>query len=285
MDLIRKMGWGVVALFLLVAVCSCGTVFEGGRGGAGFRKIENVSYAPEVGGKVREGDLYLPKERVDGERMPAVLLIHGDSRVGTDGRWHLGGIARKLARRGFVVFNITYRMAPDWQFPAPLEDGRLASAWMRDHADEYGVDTERMGVWGYSAGGYVGMLTAMSAWPGDQEFKAVVAGAAPSDLRNYSVGALIQNFLGGTAEEVPERYKEASPVSYVRRDSPPVFFYHGEKDELVSPDHVREMKGRLDEKGVVNEVFWLRGKGHVRAFFFPEGAVEGGICFLEKYLR
>lgn len=272
----------MLALSALAALSiSCVPVFSGGDGGVDFQKKKNLSYVPAAWPKNLKGDLYLPETGAG--KAPVVLLIHGDARMGTDGRWHLAGIAQKLARRGYAVFNITYRMAPEWEYPAPLDDARMATAWLHDHADEYGIDPERIGVWGYSAGGYVGLLTSMTAEPG--EFQAAVAGASPTNLMYYSGGQLIQNFLGGRFEDIPEKYWEASPVNYVTADSPPVFFYHGEDDLLVNPDHLWEMSGKLDESGVPNEVYWIRKKGHVRAFFDPDGAIDQAIDFLDLYLK
>jgi len=225
------------------------------------------------------GDVYRPEIS---EKLPGVLLIHGDGRVSDDGRWQMQGIAEKLAKRGYVVFNITYRMAPDWGYPAPLLDVREALVWMRDHADENGMDAERIGAFGYSAGGYAALLGALETGSG---IRAVVAGAAPTDLTYYGRGDLIRNFLGGSPEEVPVRYHEASPVNHVSPSSPPVFLYHGEKDTLVNPDHSREMLVELEKHRVPHEMRWIAGKGHIAAFLMPGGAVDEAIGFLDRYLK
>ncbi|MFD2256554.1 alpha/beta hydrolase family protein [Luteolibacter algae] len=245
----------------------------------GYKVRRNVAYAQSDWMQLNEGDLYQPKTS---GRKPAILLLHGDGRIGDDGRWQMAGIARRLAQRGYVVFNATYRMAPDWTYPAPLVDARAALRWMRDHADENGIDPNRIGVFGYSAGGYVGMLTAMK---GEADVKAVVAGGAPSNLTYYAGGDLIRNFLGGRVEDIPEKYWEASPVNDVGAGSPPVFLYHGEKDTLVSPDHLLEMEDKLVENGVPHEVFWIHGKGHIGAFLSQGKALAAAMEFLDKHLK
>jgi acetyl esterase/lipase len=120
---------------------------------------------------------------------------------------------------------------------------------------------------------------------GGPPVKAIVAGAAPSNLTYYSEGDLIRNFLGGTLEEVPEVFHEASPVNHVTPASPPFFLYHGENDTLVHPDHLREMEVALKANGVPHEIFWIRGKGHITAFLFPGGAIESSIRFLDHHLK
>lgn len=239
----------------------------------------NVIYTPAAWPAPMVGDIYRP--RSDGPA-PAILMIHGDGRIGDDGRWQMAGIARQLAAHGYCVFNITYRMAPEWTYPAPLDDVRTALDWMEGNAGGLGIDPEKIAVFGYSAGGYSGALAALT--DERKRVKAVVAGGAPSNLTYYSEGDLIRDFLGGPLEEVPERFHEASPVNHVTPGSPPFFLYHGDGDRLVSPDHLREMEVELKENGVAHEIYWIRGKGHIRAFLFPEGAIEAAIRFLDRHL-
>ena len=272
-----------IVRLLLAAVCVLGFVSCVSLPGTPSLSREitarNVVYTPPDWPEAMRGDVYRPK--TDG-KLPGVLLIHGDGRIGDDGRWQMDGIARKLAKHGYVVFNITYRMAPDWEYPAPLLDAREALEWMRAHAEENGMDAERIGAFGYSAGGYVALLATMD---GDSGVKAVVAGAAPSDLTYYGMGSFIRNFLGGSPEEVPWLYHGASPVNHVNRASPPVFLYHGEKDTLVHPDHAREMLVELEKHRVPHEIRWIPGKGHIAAFLMPGDAVDEAIGFLGRFLK
>lgn len=271
-----KLAW--LAAGLLPAFVSC-VPLPGMPSLSGNLKARDVAYAPEGWPVPLKGDLYRP---VSSGKLPGILLIHGDGRVSDDGRWQMAGIAEKLAKRGYVVFNVTYRMAPDWTYPDPLMDAREALRWMRVHAEENGMDPDRIGTFGYSAGGYVALLVAMHRELG---IKAVAAGAAPSDLTYYGRGRLIRDFLGGSPEGVPERYFEASPVNHVRSDSPPVFLYHGERDTLVNPDHTREMLVELEKHRVPHEIRWIPGKGHISAFLMPGGAVDAAIDFLDRYLK
>jgi acetyl esterase/lipase len=267
--------WFAGSGFFLCAFSSFSCV-----GPQGSYSVErDIVFTPESWQIQLRGDAYRPKA---GGPSPAVLLIHGDGRSGDDGRWQMGGIARKLARRGYYVFNITYRMAPDWQYPAPLLDAREALAWMRANSEKEGLDPERIGTFGYSAGGYVASLVGMK---GEDNIKAVVAGAAPSDLTYYAKGELIRGFLGGALEEVPELFLEASPVNHITPNSPPVFLYHGERDLLVHPDHAREMLVELEKYRVPHEIRWIPGKGHVSAFIMPAGATDAAIDFLDRYLK
>ncbi len=96
-------------------------------------------------------DVYRPKDKA-GEKLPVIFSVHG-------GGWEYGDKERyqyycmSLAELGFAVVNFTYRLAPEFQFPAPLEDTNLVVAWILEHADEYGMDTDHIFGVGDSAGG------------------------------------------------------------------------------------------------------------------------------------
>ncbi len=95
-------------------------------------------------------DVYRPRDR-EGEILPVIFSIHG-------GGWVYGDKERyqyycmSLAQYGFAVVNFTYRLAPEWKWPAPLEDTNLVVAWILDHADEYGFDPAHIFAVGDSAG-------------------------------------------------------------------------------------------------------------------------------------
>lgn len=245
--------------------------------------IRNVIYTPADWPQAVPGDVYLP--RPAGPPAPAVLLAHGGGWTGKDGRWQMNPIARKLVKRGYVVLNVTYRLAPEYIYPAPLEDLQQAVKWMRANALDYGIDPSRIATFGYSAGGYLAALTGLIEGPDDARITAIIAGAAPSDLTFYSGGELVPQFLGGSLREIPLRFHEASPVNYVTRNSPPMFLYHSTADELVPPDHALAMINALEANGVPHEPYWLQGRGHVAAFLMPSGSVDAAVDFLDRQTR
>ncbi len=109
-------------------------------------------------------DVFVP----DGDGpFPTVLALHGGAwRFGT--KWQVIRPARRLAQAGFVVVAIDYRLAPRWKFPAQIYDSFAALAWIRDHADEYSIDTENVFGFGYSAGAQLISLLAVTSiadWP------------------------------------------------------------------------------------------------------------------------
>ncbi|MEO5716750.1 MAG: alpha/beta hydrolase [Luteolibacter sp.] len=222
------------------------------------------------------GDLYRP---VGAKSAPAVLLVHGGGWTGKDGRWQMTGIAKKLAKRGYVVLNVTYRLAPRWIYPAPVDDLKQAVKWMRTHAAEEGIDPQRISTYGYSAGGYLAALVGLDE---TQHIKAIIAGGTPADLTLYPGGDLVPQFLGGTKREIPDRFREASPVYHVTRKSPPVFIYHGGADTLVPPEHAWEFIAALEKNKVAHEVYWIEGRDHIAAFLLPAGSVDAAVDFLDR---
>lgn len=249
----------------------------------GYVVDRNLIYTPPDWPERIPADLYRP--RPSEQLAPAVLLIHGGGWTGKDGRWQMEPIARHLAKRGYVVLNVTYRLAPKWIYPSPVEDMREAVKWLRAHAGEQGIDPERIAVFGYSAGGYLAEMVAYSKTPEDSKIRAVVAGGAPSNLAFYPGGDLVPQFLGGTQQQVPERFHEASPVNYVSRSSPPTFIYQGMGDQLVKPEHALASVAALKKAGVPHETYWIEGRDHIATFLFPASAVSRAIDFLDRHMK
>ncbi len=239
-----------------------------------------VIYTPKNWPEDVPGTVFKPKSY---KPAPAVLLIHGGVKIGEDGRWVMNGIARKFARRGYYVLNITYRDGAKWPYPAPLEDVEQGLRWLKKNAETEGIDPSRIGVFGYSAGGYLGALAAFREEAG--EVKAIVAGGTPTDLTVYANGVLVQGFLGNDGLVSMERFYDASPLTHVTPDSPPVFIYHGGGDKLVRPDHAEKFQAVLSHFHVPHEVYWIPKKGHVTTFFLPSGAIAASLGFLDIHLK
>ena len=114
-------------------------------------RYDNLLYGEDPKWQVL--DVYRPRNR-EGEKLPVIVSVHG-------GGWVYGDKERyqyycmDLAQRGFAVVNFTYRLAPEYQFPAPLEDTNSVFAWVLAHSEEYGLDKEKVFALGDSAGGNI----------------------------------------------------------------------------------------------------------------------------------
>lgn len=235
-------------------------------------------------------DVYVPAGKGP---FPAVLVIHGGGWEEGD-REQVQSIAERVAERGYVVMNVTYRLSPAYRFPDAVYDVQQAARWLRAHASEYQVDATHVGAFGYSAGAHLAaMLGTISKGDildkpyGGREtrMQAVVAGGTPTDLRKFPDSPLVLQFLNTTMRDKPEVFAQASPVTHVSKDDPPFFIYHGGIDMLVPVDQAEDLKVALDAVSVPAELYILRGREHLSAFFTDWGAVDAALDFLDRNLR
>lgn len=224
-----------------------------------YRK-ETVTFTPRGWPAALQADLYLPDDK-DKAPYPVLLLIHG-------GAWHKGDrksmakAGELLASRGFAALAIDYRLAPRFRYPAPVEDAQEALRWLRANAARHRLDMAKVGAWGYSAGAHLAALLAVQpVMPDLPELRVVVAGSAPTDLRD-SRQPSVRAFLGGTPEEQPAVYEEASPVARVHPGLPAFLLYYGSADTLVEPRHSEVFASRLKEAGIPVRVIRIEGADH-----------------------
>lgn len=182
-------------------------------------------------------DLYRAKNSA---KAPWVLMIHGGS-WNSGEREQLKGTNEYFAEHGISVVAISYRLAPHWLWPAPREDALSAVRFVKANAEKMGVDPERWVVFGRSAGGHIAESVAYFAK--DPTLKGCIALYAPADLNfAYQFGSrddvldslsLMRALTGGSPEEKPEVYNDASPIRFVSAASPPTLLLHGPRDPLV----------------------------------------------------
>jgi acetyl esterase/lipase len=231
--------------------------------------LHDVSYDDRFGAATTM-DVYLPPDDAVGR--PAVLAVHG-------GGWRLGDkkleepLCRRLARSGFVCVSINYRLVPDGAYPAAIQDTKCALIFLRAHADDYGLDAERVAVTGYSAGGHLASLVAVSEGVTELEpdcevaltsgeparVAASIPGAGVHEMRPLSWSAPVRDFLGGSPDDVPERYDLASPIWHVAPGLPPMLLIHGSSDLFVPVQQAEDMYDAMRAAG--NDVRFLKMTG------------------------
>ena len=274
--MLRKRFLSLITL-ATASMAGCGASPSGSRP-RGVSVREDVVFTPQGWPAGLLADLYLPSVSAPA---PAVLLIHGGGWNGKERRSDMSGIARSLAKRGYFVMNATYRLTPDWKFPAQTDDLGLALRFMRENHASLNIDTSRIATFGYSAGGHLAALIGLDPKNG---VKAIVAGGAPSDLSLWPDGKLTGLLLGGPLKGNEAIYRKASPTAHVGKDSPPVFIYHGTADDLVPVEHPKAFIQALEEKGVPHETYWIKGRSHILAHLFPASAIGNAIDFLDRKL-
>lgn len=244
-------------------------------------------------------DVYQPESDVP---LPAIIMIHG-------GAWRHGSKvamvrhARRVARVGYVVVSINYRLAPKYPWPAQIDDCQYAVRWLKKNAEAYNIDAERIGVFGYSAGGHLAALLGTmdgednarfenSLAGDDEELKkfspavcAVAIGGAPCEFSWLDEGSeVLKYWMGGSRKSLPEKYRSASPVEYVTAEDAPFFIFHGTADMLVPLQSPTDFHQALKAKGVPSTLLSVDGSGHITTFSKAE-LLKQIIPFFDKHLQ
>jgi acetyl esterase/lipase len=207
-----------------------------------------------------------------------------------------------LAAAGYTVFGINHRASPRFRHPAHLEDAQRAVRFVRHHAEEFGIDPDRIGAMGGSSGGHLvsllgvldGKGTADDASPVNREsakVQVVVARAAPTDLTLAAPGRVHPLFGFRRSERQDsveyQRFVTASPVTHVTADDPPVLFVHGDADEVVPYENAEVMQAALKEAGVPVDLLRVPGAGHGPTFpgaVNPPDYIGAMIDWFDRYL-
>jgi acetyl esterase/lipase len=174
-----------------------------------------------------------------------------------------------LVDQGFTVFSVRHGSSPRFVVPEAYADVKLATRYINLHARDFGVDPERLGVYGSSAGGHLSLMLGLTADDGNaaatnpverapSHIAAIVAYFPPTDLRRM-VGPSDRfpalNFEQGLADGV-------SPILYVSPDDPPTLLMHGDEDTLVNISHSQNIYTVFNEQGVTSEFITYPGQGH-----------------------
>jgi len=265
---------------------------RGGQGGALLRlppdveAVRDVVYATATNDDGSPHDLlmdtYFPK--VSGEEpLPAIVYIHGGG--WSQGSKEIGGpYSAMLASGGYFTASINYRLVQHARFPACMNDVKAAIRFLRANAEELGIDPNRIGVWGHSAGGhlsaYLGTTGNAPEAHGDvgahddtaAHVACVVDFFGPADLstlfnrRGRGGGGIdrVRRGLFGDAERdsIAQTLRASSPQTYVDSADPPFLIIHGTEDDLVPIDQSRAFHAALKAAGVASELVEVDGAGH-----------------------
>jgi acetyl esterase len=245
------------------------------------------------------------------EPLPVVLYVHGGGFriLSKDTHWMMG-IA--FARRGYLVFNINYRLAPGYPYPAAIQDACAALTWVRDHAERFGGDADRLVLAGESAG--ANLVTALAVatsyrrpepwaravFDADIRARAVIPACGilqVSDPARFGRRKKLPSFLMDRIEEVADSYlgaaehhphggiELADPLLILERGDapdrslPPVFTFVGTRDPLL--DDTRRLHAALTRLGATCEIRYYPGEVHAfHAMVWRPQAID---CWRESF--
>jgi acetyl esterase/lipase len=237
----------------------------------------DVVYAT-INGHGLKLDIAYPKDNKG--KLPAVVYIHGG---GFSGGEKPANQTVFFAKNGFVGIAIEYRLSGEAKFPAAVNDCKTAVRWTRARAEKYGIDPDRIGVIGESAGGYLVAMLGTSGGDayleGDGPYRgysskvqAVVDLFGPTDfsrmndvptgMDHNAANSPESQFLGKLVQEDLELVKKANPVTYVDAGDPPALIIHGEKDTAVIIQQSELLFNAFTKAGVKAKLVRVKNAGH-----------------------
>jgi acetyl esterase/lipase len=253
----------------------------------------SLEFAQHDGAKLA-GDLYLPKGL---DKAPVVVAVHG-------GGWQAGNRAGYkywgpfLARNGYAVFAIDYRLGKAGTYPGEAYDVKAAIQFVRAKATEFGLDPERIGLMGDSAGAHLAALVALAPDQFVSEYRGDPNAAVPANVKAvvgfYGVYDMLaqwqhdqiarprdqiaEKFLGAPPMQNRRVYFDASPISHTTMDHKGARFLliHGTADDVVDPaTQSQAFQNALNQSGIFVRRFVIPGAGHFWASDPFEGEIGG----------
>jgi acetyl esterase/lipase len=227
--------------------------------GGVVRLGQDIAYAEGERGKL---DVYAPENGLE-KKAPVLVFLYG-------GAWKQGVkedyvfIGHAFAARGFVTVIPDYRLVPEVQYPAFLDDNAEAIKWVETNIERYGGDPDRIYVLGHSAGAYNAVMLGMDpAYLRDagvtKPLRGVAALSGPFAVYPFEVKEL-QDAFGNT-----DNPQMTQPINLPVEQSVPLFLGHGDIDLIVSVDNTRRMEKKFHDEGNSIDVKIYEGLGHMEA--------------------
>lgn len=258
-------------------------------------------------------DLFIPETK---DKKPLILYIPGGGFISAN-KNNMPQLVNHLAEKGYVVAAVEYRVAPTVKFPAPLEDIKAALRFLRAHQDQYGIDPQRVGVVGGSAGGYLTALMATTS--GSREFdkgdylheKSDITCAVDlyglSDLTrigaDYSKQVQALHASSGATEALwvngsgvfggkdggisadQKAAQQANPITYISSTSAPLMLMHGTADTVVSPSQTDILFQALQKKKIPSERYLVPHAPHGGVYWIQPKVLETITAYFDRYLK
>ena len=260
----------------------------------------NVPYAGDTLNK-HLLDVYLPPD-AEGP-LPLIVWIHGGAWMVNDkyaDMSYMQQTVHEIVASGFALASIDYRHSSQAVFPAQVQDCNQAIAYLSAHAADYGVDSARIALMGFSAGGHLASLVGLARNNAGEGFfargmdhsfriRGVVDFYGPANLVMFPGAGDPESpeskLLGAPPLDRPDLAAAASPVTYVDAADPPFLIVQGELDQSVDPAQSRLLSSWLTLSGVENELIVVPGAPHYGPEFDVPEVRERVLAFLEWVLE
>jgi acetyl esterase/lipase len=256
--------------------------------------VRNVQFGTG-GGRPLHMDILRPSTRRAAQE-PVLVWIHGGWwRRGAS--WPAPAHLASLVEQDYFVCSVEYRLSDEAKFPAQIEDVKCAIRYLRAHASRFGIDPNRIGVWGASAGGHLAALAATSGGVRELEgtggwqdqssrVQAAVDWYGPTDILDGDAHAAADShgslLIGGPVHQNAIRAAQVNPVHYLKSDCPPILIMHGSEDTAVLPSQSQLLYDALKQANVPSELVMVPGKAHE---YLGDDAVAKVHAFLARLLK
>jgi len=266
-----------------------------------IRVQPNVTYCT-IGSRSLQLDVFQPKTKRK-QGYPAVLFIFGGGWRSGD-RSHHVPMAQQVAAQGYVTVTADYRLSTEAVYPAAVHDLKGAIRWMRANAKAYNIDTTRIAVWGFSAGGQLASLI------GTTSHDAALEGASCHLNHSSSVQAIVDvdgtlafihpesgegndskgpsaatYWFGASKAEKPELWHQAGALNHVTSKTPPIVFINSSVDRMHAGRE--DMIKQLDAFHIYHETHTFPESPHTFPLFNPwfEPTLNYTVKFLDKVFK
>jgi acetyl esterase/lipase len=257
----------------------------------GTRIYADVAYAELHGFRPLLLDLYVPPAGADPttDPPPLVIWIHGGGFHSGDRRilpetYPPNSVFDRLVAAGVAVATVDYRLSAEATFPAQIDDVHAAIDYLRRFAPAYGIDADRIGTWGESAGGALAALAGLTSG----QVSAVVAWYPLTDLAHHHADwsdSVEAELLGAAPAAVPELAASASAVTRVTADAPPFLIVHGDADGVLPLDQSERLHAALVAVGASSTLHVVPGADHCfEGYGNIGGLLDESVAFLSTTL-
>jgi acetyl esterase/lipase len=266
----------------------------------------NIPYANDTL-KKHQLDIYIPANAANAKAdIPLVVWVHGGAWMLNDKYADMSYMKKTIAailNNGFALASIDYRYSTEAVFPAQIQDCNQALEFLYQHAAKYGYSKNKIALMGFSAGGHLASLLALS------HNNQVASFYAPTTKKSFKINAVVDFYgpadflailkpqeentpkdavttlLGASPVDRPDLAKIASPATYIDKNDPPFLIIHGEKDASVPPTQSKLLSSWLSLNKIPNEVIIVKNAPHYGEMFDEAYIKDKIIAFLKTELK
>lgn len=252
----------------------------------------------KVDGQILHINIALPA-RQNKTLSPVMVFIHGGGLIKGD-KSKFNKHLEKMAKRGVVAASAMYRLAPEYRFPAAIEDVKSAIRFLKAHSVAFNLDPNRIIVSGISAGGYLATMVGVTGnaegfddhgiYPNyDASVRAVIAySGSLADYRRkeYQDFVLVERFANNEQIDKQVALAAISPITYLDKQDPPFFLVHGTADNVVPVQMTRDFALELKNSGHEFEYIEVEGGEHSLSHSRPKQAkavFKASMAFFKKH--